>query len=149
MYGANDVRVGVTHGNAHVHGEQIDVALAMLVPEVLSFAAAEDERPVALGSRSEQEQDLELLGALAEKVDQILAWLDLPAEERPRLILSWWHGADAAGHLLPARIASRTLGLQRLAGQAERREAIGIGRLEGQLDVGFLRIFFLLLAITT
>jgi len=34
----------------------------------------------------------------AEKVDQILAWLDLPAERRPRLILSWWHGADAAGH---------------------------------------------------
>ena len=34
----------------------------------------------------------------AEKVDQILAWLDLPARERPRLILSWWHGADTAGH---------------------------------------------------
>jgi hypothetical protein len=34
----------------------------------------------------------------AEKVDQILAWLDLPAPERPRLILSWWHGADTAGH---------------------------------------------------
>lgn len=34
----------------------------------------------------------------AEKVDQILAWLDLPPEERPRLILSWWHGADSAGH---------------------------------------------------
>jgi arylsulfatase A-like enzyme len=34
----------------------------------------------------------------AEKVDQILAWLDLPAQERPRLILSWWHGADTAGH---------------------------------------------------
>ncbi len=34
----------------------------------------------------------------AEKVDQILTWLDLPAEERPRLILSWWHGADSAGH---------------------------------------------------
>lgn len=34
----------------------------------------------------------------AEKVDQILAWLDLPVEERPRLILSWWHGADTAGH---------------------------------------------------
>ncbi|UCE86293.1 MAG: alkaline phosphatase family protein [Deltaproteobacteria bacterium] len=32
------------------------------------------------------------------KVEQILAWLDLPASERPRLILSWWHGADAAGH---------------------------------------------------
>ncbi len=32
------------------------------------------------------------------KVDQILAWLDLPAEERPRLVMSWWHGADSAGH---------------------------------------------------
>jgi predicted AlkP superfamily pyrophosphatase or phosphodiesterase len=32
------------------------------------------------------------------KVDQILAWLDLPDGERPRLIMSWWHGADAAGH---------------------------------------------------
>ncbi len=34
----------------------------------------------------------------SEKTDQILAWLDLPPAERPRLILSWWHGADAAGH---------------------------------------------------
>lgn len=34
----------------------------------------------------------------AEKVDQILAWLDLPPEERPRLIFSWWHGADTPGH---------------------------------------------------
>ena len=34
----------------------------------------------------------------AEKVDQILAWLDLPEGERPRLILSWWHGADGVGH---------------------------------------------------
>ncbi|MBW2241815.1 MAG: alkaline phosphatase family protein [Deltaproteobacteria bacterium] len=32
------------------------------------------------------------------KVDQILAWLDLPEAERPRLIMSWWHGADRAGH---------------------------------------------------
>jgi len=32
------------------------------------------------------------------KVDQILAWLDLPSGQRPRLILSWWHGADGAGH---------------------------------------------------
>ncbi|HYB13783.1 MAG TPA: ectonucleotide pyrophosphatase/phosphodiesterase [Myxococcota bacterium] len=32
------------------------------------------------------------------KVQQILAWLDLPAPQRPRLVLSWWHGADAAGH---------------------------------------------------
>jgi arylsulfatase A-like enzyme len=34
----------------------------------------------------------------AEKVDQILTWLDLPPEQRPRLILSWWHGADSTGH---------------------------------------------------
>ncbi len=32
------------------------------------------------------------------KVEQILAWLDLPPERRPRLVLSWWHGADAVGH---------------------------------------------------
>ena len=29
-----------------------------------------------------------------EKVDQILTWLELPESARPRLILSWWHGAD-------------------------------------------------------
>lgn len=34
----------------------------------------------------------------AEKVDQILAWLDLPEHRRPRLIMSWWHGSDTAGH---------------------------------------------------
>lgn len=34
----------------------------------------------------------------AAKVDQILAWLDLAPAERPRLVLSWWHGADGAGH---------------------------------------------------
>ena len=34
----------------------------------------------------------------AEKVDQILSWLDLPAPERPGLIMGWWHGADGAGH---------------------------------------------------
>lgn len=32
------------------------------------------------------------------KVDQILEWLDLPRAERPRLIMSWWHGADSEGH---------------------------------------------------
>ncbi len=32
------------------------------------------------------------------KVDQILAWLDLPAAERPQLIMAYWHGADQAGH---------------------------------------------------
>ena len=33
-----------------------------------------------------------------EKVAQILAWLDLPEKVRPGLIMSWWHGADGAGH---------------------------------------------------
>lgn len=33
-----------------------------------------------------------------EKVDQILAWLALPENERPGLIMSWWGGADYAGH---------------------------------------------------
>jgi predicted AlkP superfamily pyrophosphatase or phosphodiesterase len=34
----------------------------------------------------------------AEKVDQILAWLALPPDQRPRLIMSWWHGCDHVGH---------------------------------------------------
>ncbi|MBW2232596.1 MAG: alkaline phosphatase family protein [Deltaproteobacteria bacterium] len=32
------------------------------------------------------------------KVEQILAWLDLPADESPHFITSWFHGADHAGH---------------------------------------------------
>lgn len=32
------------------------------------------------------------------KVDQILDWLDLPAAERPRLIMSYWRGADRVAH---------------------------------------------------
>lgn len=35
----------------------------------------------------------------AEKVDQILAWLDLPDAQRPRLIMTWWHGTDGVAHL--------------------------------------------------
>jgi predicted AlkP superfamily pyrophosphatase or phosphodiesterase len=34
----------------------------------------------------------------AAKVDQIVQWLRLPAEQRPRLIMSYWAGADRAGH---------------------------------------------------
>ncbi len=34
----------------------------------------------------------------SEKVDQILAWLRLPPAERPRLVMSYWSGADDAGH---------------------------------------------------
>lgn len=36
----------------------------------------------------------------AAKVDQILRWLDLPADARPGLIMSWWHGCDGVGHTL-------------------------------------------------
>jgi predicted AlkP superfamily pyrophosphatase or phosphodiesterase len=33
------------------------------------------------------------------KVEQILAWLDLPdPAERPRLVTAWFHGADGMGH---------------------------------------------------
>lgn len=32
------------------------------------------------------------------KVDRILEWIDLPPPERPRLVLSWWKGADRDGH---------------------------------------------------
>lgn len=35
----------------------------------------------------------------AEKVDQVLAWLDLPAAQRPGLIMTWWHGTDGVGHM--------------------------------------------------
>ncbi len=34
----------------------------------------------------------------AVKVDQILDWLGLPESERPRLIMSYWAGADSVGH---------------------------------------------------
>ena len=34
----------------------------------------------------------------AEKVDQILEWLSLPEAEMPRLIMSYWAGADGVGH---------------------------------------------------
>jgi predicted AlkP superfamily pyrophosphatase or phosphodiesterase len=39
-------------------------------------------------------------GAVSEarKVEQILAWLDLPPAQRPRLVMSWWHGCDEVGH---------------------------------------------------
>ena len=33
-----------------------------------------------------------------EKVTRILSWLGLPEEERPRLIMSYWAGADKEGH---------------------------------------------------
>jgi len=32
------------------------------------------------------------------KIEQILDWLSLPDIERPRLIMSWWHGIDSDAH---------------------------------------------------
>lgn len=34
----------------------------------------------------------------SEKVDQILAWLDEPEKDRPRLVTVWFHGADGEAH---------------------------------------------------
>ncbi|MDP6181599.1 MAG: alkaline phosphatase family protein [SAR86 cluster bacterium] len=32
------------------------------------------------------------------KIQQIIDWLSLPDNERPRLIMSWWHGIDSTAH---------------------------------------------------
>jgi predicted AlkP superfamily pyrophosphatase or phosphodiesterase len=34
----------------------------------------------------------------SDKVDQILAWIDLPVDQRPGLIMAYWHGADSIAH---------------------------------------------------
>lgn len=36
--------------------------------------------------------------AESEKVDKMIEWLDLPEDERPRLIMSYWQGADTVAH---------------------------------------------------
>ena len=48
------------------------------------------------------------------KVDQILAWLRLPVSEQPRLIMSYWAGADSVAH----RHGVRRSALQRRYGAA-------------------------------
>ena len=66
----------------------------------------------------------------AEKVDQILSWLDLPEAERPRLIMSWWHGADGTGHRVgpddpdvTKALVGQDVELARLLAELDRREA--------------------------
>ncbi len=68
----------------------------------------------------------------AEKVDQLLAWLDLPEAERPRLLISWWHGADAVGHRkgpdhpdVAAAVAEQDAQLGRLFEGLDARDAWG------------------------
>lgn len=60
----------------------------------------------------------------AEKVDQILAWLDLPPPDRPRLIVAWWHGADHAGH---AKGPDHADVMEQLAGQDRELERLMAG----------------------
>jgi len=62
----------------------------------------------------------------AEKVDQILAWLDLPAAERPRLVMAWWHGVDRAAHRHTTRSREVT--------RALRAQDEQLGRLLAGLD---------------
>lgn len=66
------------------------------------------------------------------KVDQILAWVDLDASERPGLILSWWHGADRVGHArgpddpeIARQLERQDAQLQRLLAGLDARDAWG------------------------
>jgi hypothetical protein len=60
------------------------------------------------------------------KVDQMLAWLDMPERERPGLIMTWWHGADAMGHRHgPDAVETRA---------ALRKEAAQLARLIAGVD---------------
>jgi predicted AlkP superfamily pyrophosphatase or phosphodiesterase len=66
------------------------------------------------------------------KVDQILAWLDLPEPERPHLVMSWWRGADSAGHRwgpdherVARALASQDAELARLLRGLDERDAWG------------------------
>lgn len=66
----------------------------------------------------------------AAKVDKILAWLDLPANERPGLIMSWWHGCDHVGHEvgpngpeIAVQLAAQDAQLARLFAGLDQRKA--------------------------
>lgn len=66
------------------------------------------------------------------KVDRILAWLDLPDATRPRLVMSWWRGADSAGHdhgpgsaEVRAALAVQDAALARLLAGLDARDAWG------------------------
>ncbi|MEX2204971.1 MAG: ectonucleotide pyrophosphatase/phosphodiesterase [Myxococcota bacterium] len=66
----------------------------------------------------------------AAKVDQILAWLDLPAEQRPGLIMAWWHGCDHVGHeqgpdspSIAAQLVAQDAQLERLLAGLDERKA--------------------------
>ena len=66
----------------------------------------------------------------AVKVDRILEWFDLPDDERPRLIMSYWAGADTVGHergpdhpAVARQLGRQDAQLQRLLAGLDQREA--------------------------
>jgi predicted AlkP superfamily pyrophosphatase or phosphodiesterase len=68
----------------------------------------------------------------AAKVDRILAWLDLPPPDRPRLIMAWWHGTDHVGHRkgpdhpdVAVQLAQQDRQLQRLLAGIDERGGWG------------------------
>ena len=34
-----------------------------------------------------------------EKIDQVIAWLEMPEDTRPKLIMTYWDGTDSVGHI--------------------------------------------------
>ncbi len=66
----------------------------------------------------------------AVKVDRILEWFDLPDDERPQLIMSYWAGADTLGHergpdhpAVARQLGRQDAQLQRLLAGLDQREA--------------------------
>ena len=66
------------------------------------------------------------------KIEQILNWLDMNDEERPRLIMSYWDGTDELGHLqgpssddINQQIARQNSLLNGLLSEIDKREAWG------------------------
>ena len=65
-----------------------------------------------------------------EKIEQILNWLDMNDEERPRLIMSYWDGTDELGHLqgpssddINQQMARQNSLLNGLLSEIDKREA--------------------------
>ena len=82
------------------------------------------------------------------KVDQILAWLDLESPvERPRLVTTWFHGGDSAGHRHGPDTSAVRRALQeqdeelgRLVAGLDARDAFGHTTLIVVSDHGMLKV---------
>ena len=66
----------------------------------------------------------------AVKVDRILTWFDMTASERPRLVMSYWAGADTVGHergpdhpAVVRQLESQDAQLRRLLAGLDERDA--------------------------